>query len=249
MKIKNLFSYLNSKGELKDDIITPAFSTVDTSQVTSTFVQSQEQPTANTKKFPKIKLPEFRSLFSTRTIFFWIGGLIILALLIFILRATPQSTNNGSALGITTQPQNLKKPDATETLNREFQFPIRDEKGTEITKLKYVIENAELRDEIIIKGEKATLVSGRTFLILNLKLTNDYTKTIEINAKDYIRLSINGNTQELLAADVHNDPVLVQPTSTKITRLGFAINDSDSDAKILVGEIGGEKQTIDLQIK
>lgn len=143
----------------------------------------------------------------------------------------------------------IKLPDAkaTITLNKEKQFPIKNDKGEELAKLKFVIENAELRDQLVVKGKKATAVKGRTFLVVNLKITNDYSKAIEINTRDYIRLSVNGNENEWMAADMHNDPVAIQASSTKNTRLAFPINESDKNLKLRFGEIKGEKETIDLK--
>ncbi len=132
-------------------------------------------------------------------------------------------------------------------LNRQFTFPLLDSKGQEISKIKFSLETAELRDEIIVQGKRATAVKGRTFLILNFKINNDYNKSVQINTRDYVRLSVNGNDKELLAADIHNDPVEVQAISVKYTRLGFPINDSDKNLKLKVGEINGAKQDIDLK--
>jgi hypothetical protein len=135
---------------------------------------------------------------------------------------------------------------ATNQLNRDFLFPLKDAKGTTVTEMKFTLENAELRDEIIVKGKRAVAIEGRTFLILTFKITSDYTKSLEINTKNYFRLTKNGNETDLLAADIHNDPVIVQPTSTKYTRIGWPIDDSDQDLVMLVGEIEGEKTKVEL---
>lgn len=135
---------------------------------------------------------------------------------------------------------------ASQTINRERFFPLRDGAGTEVSQIKFAIESAELRDEIVVKGQRATAVKGRTFLILNLKITNDFNQAIEINTRDYIRLSVNGATGERLAPDIHNDPVEVQAIATKYTRVGFPVNDSDKNLLIHFGEIGGEKEQIPL---
>lgn len=140
----------------------------------------------------------------------------------------------------------LPAPKATKVLNQEFSFPLRDSKGVEVSKIKYVLENAELRDKIVVKGQQATSIKGRTFLIISVKLVNDFEKAIEINTKDYVRLSVNGNETELLAPDIHNDPVTIQAISTKYTRVGFPINDTDKNLKLRVGEINGEKKTLDI---
>lgn len=164
--------------------------------------------------------------------FFWGGSLI-------------SGFNKGTSFG----DSRFELPDAKSqaSLNHEFQFPIKNDKGEEVSKLKYIVENAEIRDQIVVKGKRATSVKSRTFFVLNLKIVNDFNKPIEINTRDYIRLSVGGNDAEWLAADVHNDPVAIQPISTKYTRLAFPINDSDSNFRIQVGEIKGEKQTLEVK--
>ena len=97
------------------------------------------------------------------------------------------------------------------------------------------------------KGEK--VVKGRIFLFFTIKISNGYTQAIEMNTKDYARLSVNGNFDEWLAPDIHNDPVEVQAISTKYTRLGFPINENDKNLVLRIGEIEGEKQEIPLELK
>lgn len=134
-------------------------------------------------------------------------------------------------------------------LNKEYTFPLKSNKGEKVADLKFMIEKAELRDEIIVKGQRATAVKGRVFLILTVKITNEYKSRISIDTRDYVRLSVNGNEEEWLAPDIHNDPVEVQAISTKYTRLGFAINDSDKNLILSIGEINGDKDKIPLEFK
>ncbi|OFW63868.1 MAG: hypothetical protein A2Z35_03420 [Actinobacteria bacterium RBG_19FT_COMBO_36_27] len=174
---------------------------------------------------------------------------VVIALLVLLLVVGGQKLYQALRLrsmssGSTPQ---MKGPLATQDINKEFSFPLKNTKGEEVTTFKYIVEKAELRDEIIVKGQKATAVKGRVFLIINLKINNDYIQTIVINTKDFIRLSVNGNENELLAPDIHNDPVEAQAISTKYTRLGFPINDSDESLVLWVGEINGDKQKIDLK--
>lgn len=139
-------------------------------------------------------------------------------------------------------------PKAQQTLNKTFYFPLKDDSGQELTKLKYEVLSAELRDEIIVKGQKATAVNGRTFLIINIKITNDYEKPVELRARDYVRLTVDGSNEKL-APEIHNDPVEVQALSTKYTRLGFTINSNANNLTLFVGEIGGKKQEIKLNFR
>lgn len=158
-------------------------------------------------------------------------------------KATAPSTDSGD------QRIEVKGAKASMVLSKEYAFPLKDAKGKEVTKIKVSIQDAELRDEIIVKGSRAVAVKGRTFLILNIKIVNDYEKPIDINVKDYIRLATNGNDKELLAADIHNDPVTIQAISTKYTRIGFPINDTDTNLTLYVGEIKGDKEAVPLNLQ
>lgn len=137
---------------------------------------------------------------------------------------------------------------ATAKIDQTFTFPLKDGKGAEKNKINYTIENAELQDEIIVKGQRASAVKGKTFLIINVKIQNNSNGEAEINTRDYIRLTID-NKSDLFAADIHNDPVLVQAISTKPTRLGFPISDAYKKLVLHVGEIQGEKKTININFK
>jgi hypothetical protein len=157
--------------------------------------------------------------------------------------------NSGSVVAAVDDSRvDLKKPLASQTLNKEFKFPLKDAKGKEVSQLSLMIQNAELRDEIIVKGQRATSIKGRVFLIVNLKITNSYTQSIQVNSRDYLRFIINGSSEKL-AADIHNDPVEVQAISTKYTRLGLPINDTDKDIVLQIGEITGKKESIKLNLK
>lgn len=130
------------------------------------------------------------------------------------------------------------KAKANQDINQTFTFLIGE------NKISYIIENAELQNEIILKGQIAKSVKGKTFLVLNLKIRNGSKQITEVNTRDYIRLSMNDNKNDKIALEIHNDPVSVQPISTKSTRLGIPIKDSDKDLVLHVGEIEAEKKTI-----
>jgi len=142
----------------------------------------------------------------------------------------------------------VKDAAAEQHVGRLFSFPLRNSKGEDVSSVAYEITSAEIRDEIVVAGRQASAVKGRTFLILNLKITNEFTRSIEIDTRDYVRLTVNGVEGERLAADIHNDPVEIQAISTKFTRLGFPINDNDRDLVLHVGEINGNKEIVELSI-
>lgn len=186
--------------------------------------------------FPSPNLPAKKIL---KWALFVLAAIALLFGVYRLIRAVKISSSNSGKVQV-------KGASASQDINKEFSFPLRDGKGNEVSQFKFLIEKAELRDEIIVKGQRANSVKGRTFLIVNLKITNQFNRPIEIDTRDYIRLSVNGNEEEWLAPDVHNDPVEVQAISTKYTRVGFPINTTDGKLILRVGEINGDKEKIEL---
>lgn len=171
-----------------------------------------------------------------------LGVLVILVLGILLAKAI---FFRGSSSDVrTTAPS----PIATQELNKKFEFPLKDDKNKTVANISYLIESANIQDSFIYQGKLATAVQGRTFLIFNLKITNPYTKTIEVNAKDYVRIKVNGSSEQL-APEIHNDPVQIQAKSTKYTRIGLPINDTDKNIVLLIGELQGKKEVVALDLK
>lgn len=194
-------------------------------------------------------LPSFRVLKNkykgSLYIPFALVGLIVLVIVGFSLRNVYSAKSpTSSAAGQVS----LEKAKKTEDLNKTFAFSLRDQTGKEVSKVKYLLKSAEIRDEILVKGQKAYAVEGRTFLILNIKITNSYEKPVQINARDYIRMTVNNNPEKI-APEIHSDPAEVQAISTKETRVGFAINKTDKNLVLQIGEVKGSKETIKLHIQ
>ncbi|OGM59952.1 hypothetical protein A3A75_00030 [Candidatus Woesebacteria bacterium RIFCSPLOWO2_01_FULL_39_10] len=128
-------------------------------------------------------------------------------------------------------------------LNKKFVIPLKDASGNVVAQVEYTLTDYEITNEIIVSGKKASAISGRKFLIINIKIDNPLDQTIEINTRNYLRLSVN-KSNSWVAPDIHNDPVEIQPISTKLTRLGFPIKDTDKDFSLQIGELEGEKEII-----
>ena len=177
--------------------------------------------------------------------------LVIVAIIVVISIAKnlPDAQNNSTTNNFTQ----VDAPNAIATINldKKFSFPLRDEKGKKVASFDYIIQSASINKQIIVQGKRATAVTGRVFLILNLKIVNNLKQSMELPARSFVRVIVNSNEKELLAPDIHNDPVEVQAISTKYTRLGLAINEADAYnvIKLQIGEIDGEKQTIELKFK
>ena len=194
---------------------------------------------------------ESRNLLSSLKLSKKVLYILVAAILVIVLIFLTKDSLQFNSQKTRSAPSQSKIAGAKERIeiNREFEFPLKNSKGNEVSKIKYTVESVELRKEILLKGKKASAVSGRIFFIANIKIANSFDKTIEINSKDYLRLVVGNNEGELLAADIHNDPVRVQAISTKYTRLGFPVNDSDKAFKLKIGEINGDKVDIEVKFK
>lgn len=208
----------------------------------STNMDSSRAGSQNSRK-------KFRRFVKRSTLLpFVLVGVVVLVVGVLLIRNITGSTSASPIAPLSGDNRvDIEKPKSVQQLNKVFNFPLRDQTGKEVSKFTYEVQSAELRNQIVVKGQRASAVKGRTFLIVNLKITNNYDKNIQLNVKDFIRLT-TGNSNEKLAADIHNDPVDVQAISTKYTRVGFPINDTDKNLKLQVGEVTGEKQTINLSL-
>ena len=239
-KITSLSHLFNTSTLAMADYSTGSFRTP--SQNNSSFQSSGSG--SQFKKFQRLfkKSPLVQFLIIVVIVF----AIAIFGITIVIRKSTTDVTPSAAS---TAKQISVAKPLATETLNKSFDFPLKDATGKTVSTIHYEIQSAEFDNQVIIKGQQATAVAGKTFLVLNLKIDNDYSKAVELNTRDYVRLIVNGNKDEKLAADIHNDPVDVEAISTKFTRIGFPVDTNAKSLVLEVGEIQGSKQTIQLNLK
>ena len=57
----------------------------------------------------------------------------------------------------------ISKPLFQQKIDKTFSFPLKDSSGKEVSKPAWTIQNIELRDEIIVKGQRVRSVKGRVF--------------------------------------------------------------------------------------
>jgi hypothetical protein len=157
-----------------------------------------------------------------------------------VAQATPTPDNPQP----TDAPSSTSTESSTQTIVKNwdpahgFLFDIGSSEDAGPEKLEYILTGYELAKEIIVKGQRAMAVAGRQFLIVNIHLTNQLDRTIDVRSRDYLRLSVNNG--EWMAPDIHNDPVEIEPKSSIDTQLGFPINESDKNLRLKVGEINSE---------
>ena len=213
--------------------------------ISNSFSNAGEQSSrARRVKFPRMKKIGFNKKYF-KIIAPIVLGIIVLVAVISVAKSLPNAKSKPSS-----DNSLLSLPNALDTVNldRKFSFPLKNEKGATVGNFDYVIQSATIQKQIIVQGQRATAVTGREFLVLNLKITNNLKQTIQLNTRDYIRLTVASNRSEQLAPDIHNDPAEVQAISTKYTKVGIAIDEADAKKTIhlKVGEIDGAKQNIDL---
>lgn len=217
------------------------------SSATLFFSTNNQQTNNSSSAFShNARRPSFNFKKQRKTVGMALAAIVVLAIVVLAFQriaAGRAATGSASILPVQTNVQDAK---ATLELNREFSFPLRDQDGKEVSQIQVTLLNAQLRDEIIVRGRRAKTLANRDFLTINIKITNDFNRTIQLSMRDYLRLSVNG-TDEKFAPEIHNDPVEVQAISTKITRVGFPVNESDKDIILQVGEVNGEKETIRLE--
>ena len=192
----------------------------------------------------------FRRTFPTKKLVKLVVMVVAVALplwgLYALLSRNPSSGSEAlGAVSTTSSGTSVAGPVAAMDINRDFLYPLTTEENGPM--LNMSVTDAEKRKEILVKGQKATAIDGRLFLIINLKYKNDAQSGLEVDSRDYFRLSTNGNQSEWMAPEIHNDPVEVQAISSKTTRLGFPINENDTQLLLQVGELKGEKTQISLE--
>ncbi len=200
----------------------------------SQFSSSASEATTNSR----LQMRKFkRFIKDSKYLPFIIVGIIFILLVAFGLKKVLSKPTNLTETKTTSDGRvELRKPMASESLKKDFSFPLKDGTGKQISTIKLTVQNLELRDQIIIQGKIANTTVGKNVLIANLELTNNFTKPVQINSRNYFRLKKN-NDGKLYDPKIHNDPVDVQPVSTTNTRVGFTVEDTDHDFILRVGDV------------
>ena len=185
----------------------------------------------------------FRATPKIKLLLLLVSMALLVGVTFWFLKMKGASSQDTTTLGLSKDGRIEVKPArASQDVNQTIQIPLEKD----FSPLQLEIQKAELRDEVIIQGKRANTITGRTFLILTLKVVNSNNTTLSLNTRNFIRLSVNGNESEWLAPDIHNDPVEIQGASTKYPRLGFPLNDTDTQLLLRAGKLEGEKITINL---
>jgi hypothetical protein len=161
-------------------------------------------------------------------------------------RTNPQKQNPQRSSQPTPTPKPVPKTQKF-NLDKTYNFPITDVGGNSSTDIEFKILSYELTNQVTVNNfYKAIVTNDKEILVFNIELTNDEDTKVNIMAGDYLRLTKNGE-EKLIAPDIDSDPVEVRPQSTKNTKLGFTLFKNDSDITVEVGELGGDKEAIEIR--
>lgn len=179
----------------------------------------------------------------------------VIAYLVFGDRFNTSESTEGPVAGSTLNLSGQQPTSVTPTLaprsvkqviNRTFQFPVNNPDGSVGGIVNYHLKDYEFTNQVVVNKLYKALVTGdNEILALNIEITNDNDYAVQMMSGDYIRLTKNSE-DKLVAPDIENDPVEVRPHSTKQVSIGFAVNTSDSNIMLQVGELDGDKEVVNI---
>lgn len=195
------------------------------------------------KNIPQEKIKNLLAIFKNRLVIIALIAIALLSGAFFILKGKLSS----QSIPALNSSQTNFSPQNQITINRKIEIPIRSSTGT-VTgeKLAINLSTIDKSNRILIQGKPATARAGKTFIILNLEIDNSTKNQLTVRPVDFIRLQDSEGRS--FASDVHNESVKAEPVSIKRTRVGFVVDENQKNFKFLIGEITGEKQTVEVSI-
>ena len=151
------------------------------------------------------------------------------------------------AIGVWAQSGIGGNPQAN--INQDFSVQARtkDKLRVRDTDLLVTLTNTTINNTLLIQGKRASTREGKTFLIINMEVENQFKVPLYIFPIDLLRLVREDGKR--IAPSVHQGTVEVRPVSTKKSNVGFVIDPNEKDFKIEVGEVSRDKQVIEISFK
>ena len=150
-----------------------------------------------------------------------------------------RSLNNNSTLGAKNSQVLINK-------NYTVIARVKDGRRTD-GKFEMAVANAEIANSLLVQGKKARTREGKTFLIINMEIENPHPVALYIFPVDLYRLVRPDGKQ--LAPSVHQGAVEIRPQATKKSNIGFVIDEGEKNFKVEVGELSGEKETLEINFR
>lgn len=107
------------------------------------------------------------------------------------------------------------------------------------------VTTAELTDNVLVQGKKATARNGKIFLVVYLEIENKYNVTLYNKPLDLLRLVRSDGKR--IAPSVSQGDVEVRAISVKRTNVAFVVDKGEKNFTIEIGEIKGKKEAIQIK--
>ena len=160
-------------------------------------------------------------------------GLVVLAIIaagFFLFSSRSSNTNEN-------------KP--TVTIGKSYEVIARTEDKQRTTgRFEMTITSAQFADSILVQGKRARPVKGKTFLVVNMEITNPHKVGLYAFPVDLFRF-VRDDGQKF-AASVHQGIVLIRAEATKKSNVAFVVFPTENKFKIEVGDVNTKKETLEI---
>lgn len=112
--------------------------------------------------------------------------------------------------------------------------------------LKIDVTGSYKAEDILIQGSRVIARNGKTFLVVNMEISNPYNQALYTHPVDSFRL-IDGSGKKF-APTAHQGNVEIRPQSTKTSNVGFIVPKDQKKFKVEVGELNSEKVILEFSL-
>jgi hypothetical protein len=165
----------------------------------------------------------------------WFAGAVIIALI--TVGYLVFNSNDDNVLTASDQP--------TVKIGKSIEVIARTEDGRRTTgRFDLTVTNAHFADSILVQGKRARPVKGKTFLVLDMEISNPHKVSLYAFPADLFRFVRSDG--EKFAPSVHQGKVRVRPEATKKSNVAFVALPEDKKFKIEAGDINEDKITLEI---
>lgn len=171
-------------------------------------------------------------------------AVIVLVIVLGVWFFTRSRGNSTSANGEETFVSN---GGPTAPIGKKIAFPIRNQDGkTTGNNLTVNFTNLERTSNVIYNGRPLVARESKDFIVVNMEIENATKDRLTVRPVDFIRL-VDASGKNY-AADFQTSAIKVEPLSTKRTRTIFIVDENQKDLRFLIGEISGNRETVEVTI-
>jgi hypothetical protein len=191
------------------------------------------------KQTPKLSKANFKALkVNKKKVIGVIGGLMVLVMIVGLSRNSNRPNTTTAELSDGEEVTALAEAE----VNKQYQFSAMNSEGEKIYDVQLLLTKAEKTKQVLVQGKPAKAKGDKAFLVLHMEVENSNTTEKYLRPVDLIRLVDDQNKK--YAPDIHSDILLIQPISTKGSRVGFVVDQAETNFKFLVGELEGHKEEV-----